>query len=142
MTGSGELVPLDTAEGATATIWDVIRMRPRTVLVTAALAIMTVGVTVSWSALVAAGIAPLLISALPCAVMCALGLCMSRMGKNSCATETAARQSTGAAPLQVDGALEGIEGPQLSLDLGRPSDREAAGADEAEQQQEWRSINA
>ncbi len=32
-----------------------------------------------WNWLVAAGIAPLLLSALPCVVMCALGLCMPKM---------------------------------------------------------------
>ena len=71
MTGSRELVPLATAERATVTIWNAVRMRPRTVLVTAALAIVTVGLVMNWSALVAAGVAPLLISALPCAIMCA-----------------------------------------------------------------------
>ena len=43
-----------------------------------------VGIGANWSWLVAAGIAPLLISLLPCAVMCGLGLCMSRMMGGSC----------------------------------------------------------
>jgi hypothetical protein len=42
----------------------------------------------NWSWLTAAGIAPLLITLLPCAAMCALGLCMSRIGGRSCSTET------------------------------------------------------
>jgi YHS domain-containing protein len=38
------------------------------------------GVALNWGWLVAAGIAPILISFLPCAVMCALGLCMHKKG--------------------------------------------------------------
>ena len=142
MTGSRELVPLATAERATATIWNAIRMRPRIVLVTPALAIVTVGLVMNWSALVAAGIAPLLISALPCAVMCALGLCMSRMGKNSCATETAPQQSAGETPLQLNSAPERVEGPQLAFDLAQPADGDAVGADQLQRQQKRRSAHA
>jgi len=142
MRDSRELVPLAATERATTTIWNAIRVRPRAVLVTAALAIVTIGLAMNWSALVAAGIAPLLISALPCAVMCALGLCMNRMGKSSCATEAPPQQSAEATALQVNSAPERIEGPQLAFDLGRPSDREAAGADQTEQQQERSPINA
>jgi hypothetical protein len=36
------------------------------------------GLVLNWSWLVAAGIAPLLLTALPCALMCGLGLCMNR----------------------------------------------------------------
>jgi hypothetical protein len=42
----------------------------------------------NWSWLVAVGIAPLLIAVLPCAAMCALGLCMNRMAGGSCSTES------------------------------------------------------
>jgi hypothetical protein len=41
------------------------------------------GAAFNWSWLVAAGVAPLLLSALPCVAMCALGLCMSRMNSFS-----------------------------------------------------------
>jgi hypothetical protein len=142
MTDTRELVRFTQTERAMPAILTMLRVRPRTVLVAAALAMVTIGLAMNWSALVAAGIAPLLISALPCAVMCALGLCMSRMGRSSCATETAPQQSAGATPLQVNSAPERIEGPQLSFDLGRPSDRDAAGADQTEQQQERRPVNA
>lgn len=37
-----------------------------------------------WSWLVAIGVAPLLISAAPCAAMCGLGLCMHRVGGRGC----------------------------------------------------------
>lgn len=47
-------------------------------VVFAALAI-GLGAALNWSWLTAARIAPMLLSALPCAAMCALGLCMKRM---------------------------------------------------------------
>ena len=46
------------------------------------------GVGLSWNWLIAAGIAPLLLTALPCLVMCGLGLCMNKMLGSSCASKT------------------------------------------------------
>ena len=40
----------------------------------------------NWGWLVAAGIAPLLLALAPCALMCAAGLCMSKMGGGSCSS--------------------------------------------------------
>jgi hypothetical protein len=45
-----------------------------------ALALLAAGFAWQWSWLVAIGVAPLLLSAAPCLAMCALGLCMRRMG--------------------------------------------------------------
>jgi hypothetical protein len=45
-------------------------------------------IALNWGWLVAVGIAPLLLAFAPCAAMCALGLCASRMGGGSCSTET------------------------------------------------------
>ena len=59
----------------------------RGLLVLAGLAI-TAGLALNWSWLAAAGIAPILISVLPCLAMCALGLCMNRSGGKSCSTAT------------------------------------------------------
>ena len=42
-----------------------------------------VGAALNWSWLVVVGIAPLLITLLPCAAMCALGLCISKMAGRS-----------------------------------------------------------
>jgi hypothetical protein len=50
----------------------------RTLFVLAAV-LVAGGVTLNWGWLVAAGLAPFLIAVLPCAVMCALGLCMHKM---------------------------------------------------------------
>ncbi len=41
---------------------------------------LVAGAAFNWSWLVAAGIAPLLLTALPCVAMCALGLCMHKNG--------------------------------------------------------------
>ena len=54
-------------------------LRSRIGLVSLAGAVIVSGLAFNWSWLVAAGIAPLLISVLPCAAMCALGLCMTQM---------------------------------------------------------------
>lgn len=42
------------------------------------------GLALNWNWLVAAGIAPILIAALTCLVMCGLGLCMHKMTGSSC----------------------------------------------------------
>ena len=54
------------------------------------------GTVLNWNWLVAAGIAPLLLTVLPCLVMCGLGLCMSKLIGGSCAsqaTQTKASQA-------------------------------------------------
>ncbi|MGH6885372.1 MAG: hypothetical protein ACREGK_04790 [Geminicoccales bacterium] len=45
------------------------------------------GIAFNWSWLMAVGIAPLLLSALPCVAMCAIGLCASKMAGRSCSVE-------------------------------------------------------
>lgn len=49
--------------------------RPRVLLTLATIAIVA-GLVFNWSWLVAAGLAPILISTLPCLIMCAFGVCM------------------------------------------------------------------
>ena len=49
--------------------------RPRVLIVLATVAIVA-GLALNWSWLVAAGLAPILISTLPCLIMCAFGACM------------------------------------------------------------------
>ena len=53
-------------------------LRNRWVLVAVAVLALVAIVTASWSWLVAAGLATILVSALPCLIMCGLGLCMHR----------------------------------------------------------------
>lgn len=59
----------------------------QSIIVLAVIAIAA-GFAFNWNWLVATGIAPILLSVLPCAVMCALGLCANRMFGGSCSTET------------------------------------------------------
>jgi hypothetical protein len=53
-------------------------------LILVALLVAAAGTYLDWGLLVAAGIAPILIALAPCAAMCALGFCMSKMGGKSC----------------------------------------------------------
>lgn len=61
-----------------------VRFGGRRGLIAAGAAIAVAGLAFNWSWLVAAGIAPVLLSVLPCVAMCALGLCMNRMTGRSC----------------------------------------------------------
>lgn len=55
---------------------------------------LALGVGLNWGWLAAVGVAPVLIALLPCAAMCALGLCMPRMMKKPSGTPEAARDIT------------------------------------------------
>jgi hypothetical protein len=57
----------------------------RMALAILAIVAIAAGLVLNWSWLVAAGIAPILLTALPCLVMCGLGLCMNKMAGRSCA---------------------------------------------------------
>lgn len=58
-------------------------------IVALASAATAVGLAFNWNWLMAAGIAPVLLSVLPCVAMCALGLCMHKGGGRSCSTDAA-----------------------------------------------------
>jgi hypothetical protein len=55
--------------------------RNRVLIGGGALTLLAAGLGWQWSRLVAIGVAPSLVGAAPCLAMCALGLCMHRMGK-------------------------------------------------------------
>jgi hypothetical protein len=57
-------------------------------LILLGLLLLAVGLALSWKWLVAVGIAPILVALAPCAAMCALGLCMNKMGGKSCSSES------------------------------------------------------
>jgi hypothetical protein len=61
-------------------------LRGRRGLILTAVALAGLGLALGWNWLAAAGVAPLLLSLLPCAAMCALGFCMMGKGEKSCAT--------------------------------------------------------
>ncbi|MFA6031376.1 MAG: hypothetical protein WC889_00550 [Myxococcota bacterium] len=62
-------------------------------LIAVCAAIAVAGLAFNWSWLVAVGIAPLLVSTLPCVAMCALGLCMHRMTGRACPAENVSLKS-------------------------------------------------
>lgn len=70
------------------------------VLAVAGLAITGAGLGLGWDWLTAVGIAPLIVSAAPCLIMCALGVCM--MGRS--------RQTTSGQP--APGAVDPPTAPQ------------------------------
>ncbi|WP_137935450.1 hypothetical protein [Mesorhizobium comanense] len=76
-------------------------------LIAAGVAIAVAGLAFNWSWLVAAGIAPVLLSLLPCAAMCTLGLCMNRMRGSSCSTENAAPKEGANNPKVHSADMEG-----------------------------------
>ena len=61
---------------------DVVRswMRDRRIVAAAGLAVAGSGLILGWDWLTAIGVAPLIVSAAPCLLMCALGLCMMGRG--------------------------------------------------------------
>ncbi len=62
----------------------------RLVLVGLAVAVIGGGAALNWGWLVAIGVAPIVLSMAPCAVMCAVGLCaMKRKGKAACGGDAA-----------------------------------------------------
>lgn len=56
------------------------RVKPWVTLTILAVAAAAAGLYFGWSSLAAVGLTGVIVSLLPCLVMCAAGLCMSRMG--------------------------------------------------------------
>ena len=74
--------------------------RDRRVLIAAGVLALVLGAAFNWSWLIAVGVAPVLLAVLPCAAMCALGLCAMSMNRSSPGATT---PPTGAA---ADGSTE------------------------------------
>jgi hypothetical protein len=58
-------------------------MRDRRVLAVAGFAVTGTGLGLGWDWLTAVGVAPLIVSAAPCLIMCALGVCMMGRGRQA-----------------------------------------------------------
>ncbi len=71
-------------QGMVNAIWPYIGGRRG--LIVLAIGIAAAGMAMNWGWLAAVGIAPILLVVLPCAAMCALGLCMNKAGGKSCAS--------------------------------------------------------
>lgn len=86
-----------------------------------AAAALGLGAYYNWGWLVAIGLAPILLSALPCVAMCALGLCMSGRSKNQTNE-----------PISIQN-LPDESGGQSTLQLGAPLGKEQGGTDASDQ---------
>jgi hypothetical protein len=95
--------PNSVARAATNAARFVVGSRVR--LLVLAAAVLGLGLTFNWSWLVAAGIAPVILSLAPCAIMCALGLCMAGMAGRSSdkqpSTHSASLDPGLASPIQI-----------------------------------------
>lgn len=85
------------------------RVSQKTTLIVLAVAAVGVGLVFGWDSLAALGLTTVIVSVLPCVLMCAAGLCMSRMGKKSgetagtrpAAPGTGAQAATAQAPVEA-----------------------------------------
>lgn len=68
-------------------------------LIVLSVAVLAAAAFFNWGWLVAIGVAPLLVALAPCAAMCALGLCMNKMGGKSCSSDS----TTKANPVEKEG---------------------------------------
>jgi hypothetical protein len=75
-------------------------LRDRRILVVAGLVVTGSGLAFGWNWLAAVGVAPLIVSAAPCLVMCAFGLCMMGRGQQACSSQPA--QGAGEPPTRAD----------------------------------------
>jgi len=67
----------------------------RTHLILIAIAVIGLGGYFNWGWLVAAGLAPVILGVLPCAAMCALGLCMGGMKNKDTVSATTPSPAAG-----------------------------------------------
>jgi hypothetical protein len=98
-------VPAVTQSQGSQTILSRVRswiVTPRGLTI-AGIAAIAIGLALNWGWLVAVGAAPIILALAPCAVMCALGLCMMPRG-NSLGTPAPSDQVT--KPVQVPPASE------------------------------------
>lgn len=93
------------------------RVSQGTTLTVLAAAGLGSGLILGWDSLVALGLSTFIIAVLPCAAMCALGICASRMGKkdaggtSNAATRAAedAAAGTPAAPAAIAAEISGAK---------------------------------
>ena len=83
MTGTGSTEFTATRDARSVWSRTARLLRGRAGLVALGAAVLGVGGALNWHWLVAAGVAPLVLSVLPCVVMCSLGLCMAAMANRS-----------------------------------------------------------
>ena len=86
--------PRDTSTPFASRVWQILtlgeRLGRRAAVVVWLAAAIASGLFLGWGWLVAAGLSSIVLGLLPCAAMCALGLCAGSSGKN-CSDQTAAK---------------------------------------------------
>jgi hypothetical protein len=83
------------------------RVSQGTTLTVLAVAGVGAGLVLGWDSLVALGLSSFVLALLPCAVMCAVGLCASRMGKS-------AQTATGTPPATPGPGVLGVHADATS----------------------------
>jgi hypothetical protein len=89
------------------------------------LSALVIGAALNWSWLVAVGVSPLLLTVLPCAVMCGLGLCMNKMTGSSCSTSSSAADHPDAPMTDVAPWITAVPEPEKRTPVSHTA---AAGA--------------
>jgi hypothetical protein len=79
----------------------------RRALIGAGVLALVLGAAFNWSWLIAVGVAPVLLAVLPCAAMCALGLCAMSMNRSSPGA-TSPATADGSAESQVREKVKGL----------------------------------
>ncbi|QRM34685.1 hypothetical protein [Microvirga sp. VF16] len=87
--------------------------------VAAAITLAVPALWLGWPWLVAVGVAPLLVSFAPCAIMCALGLCVSHTCKKA---DTSVASGVGEGSSTRTDIIEGAAGQSLGKDRDQPQD--------------------
>ena len=88
---------------------------------------VVIGAALNWSWLVAVGVAPLLLTVLPCAVMCGLGLCMNKMTGSSCSTSSSAADHPDTPMTDVAPRITAVPEPEKRTRLTYGCSRRIAG---------------
>jgi hypothetical protein len=76
--------------------------KDRRVLIAAGVLALILGAAFNWSWLIAVGVAPVLLAVLPCAAMCALGVCAMSMNRSSPGATTPPTDATADTQAGVD----------------------------------------
>lgn len=84
-------------------------LKNRKLMMLTAAVVIAGGLVLNWGWLVAVGLAPLILSVLPCLAMCALGLCMNKLvsGRGACANTQAKDGKVGTAAEHTDNNIAG-----------------------------------
>jgi hypothetical protein len=90
-------------------------------LILLAVSAIGVGAIVGWPWLAAAGVAPVLLSTLPCVAMCALGLCMMGKGGQSCSSQGSKVDANGTNAPSAPIATEAVSSAPQIADVREPA---------------------